>query len=77
MENMQFGLKALGKETPTPVKWIYRIAGLIGSVWSLVVATYPNIPVEVQVGVFKAATLGTSIIYTICQFVGWDKENKS
>jgi hypothetical protein len=79
-KELKLGMKALNMNTPKWAKWIYRVAGLTGSLWVLIISYYPEIPQPIQIGVMKATGLGTAVIYGLCQFAGYaptDKDNGS
>lgn len=69
--NIEVGYCSLFQITPTSVKWIYRAFGLFTLLWITLLGFYSNqIPVNVQLDVFKALSCGTALTYAGAQFFG-------
>ena len=62
---------SLSGATPKAIKWIYRALMIFSGIWTIVSATYTEIPQEVQIQILKAITLGNGIVYFICQSFGY------
>lgn len=65
------GWAGLFSPTPTQVKWVYRAFGLGTLLWTTLLGFYgAQIPVTIQLNVFKALSCGTALTYTAAQFFG-------
>lgn len=63
--------EALNSTTPNGIKWIYRGSMILSAGFVLVQSVYPEIPAPIQLGIYKAITLGNGFLYMICQQFGW------
>lgn len=69
--NVNFGYCSLFQITPTEVKWVYRAFGLCTLLWTTLLGFYSTqIPVPLQLNVFKALACGTALTYAGAQFFG-------
>lgn len=69
--NVSFGYCSLFQITPTEVKWVYRAFGLCTLLWTTLLGFYSTqIPVTLQLNVFKALACGTALTYAGAQFFG-------
>lgn len=69
--NVNFGYCSLFQITPTEVKWVYRAFGLCTLLWTTLLGFYSTqIPITLQLNVFKALACGTALTYAGAQFFG-------
>lgn len=71
MKQVTFGLNGLNGHTPKAVKAVYRMVGLLSTLW--VVTLQPNLHLDehIMFMINNGIIIGNTAIYTICQFFGW------
>lgn len=69
--NIELGYCSLFKVTPASVKWVYRAFGLFTLLWTTLLGFYGSqIPISLQLDVFKGLSCGTALTYAAAQFFG-------
>ncbi len=73
MPEIKVGMQGLSHPTPQVIKAIYRAIGLASAIWVMVIQPQFHLPEHIQMLVDKWLLVGNTLIYTLCQFFGWQK----
>lgn len=72
MKQLQFATKAsLNANTPSAIKRIYQILGLLSTIWIIISPNFPEIPEHTQNIVLRLIGASNAVIYAICQAFGY------
>lgn len=76
MNEVKFGLQGLNGATPKQVKTAYRVLMLLSTLWVTTIQPNFHFSDHLVGEINKWILVGNTGFYTICQFFGWNSDDK-